>query len=303
VKRSRRAIPIARLIVIWRLYIEFRRPQVAPSTYRRDYGKITARLDRMAAAAPHLGQAPAIRDWLLAHYSAETTRRTMQQINAAITWAVASEIEQSNPFAGLSRGLRPKRPSDRAWAAFTTPERDRIIATFEDRKPTYAPWVQALFWTGARPEELAALRWEHCSPDCRELLICEALPIGQTQPQATKNYRSTRFPCNNRLARLLREQARRGRDRQAPIFPGGGGGRLHYQHFQRRHWRPLVLELVEQGAIAFCLSQYHARHTWITGALDAGMSVADISYLARVSTTVIYRHYAGRSRSILVPEF
>ncbi|NEQ31821.1 MAG: hypothetical protein F6K04_12585 [Leptolyngbya sp. SIO4C5] len=76
---------------------------------------------------------------------------------------------------------------------------------------------------------------------------------------------------------------------------------MHYQNFQRRHWRPLVLELAEQGRIAFYLSQYHCRHTWITGALASGMSVQDVSYLARVSTAVIYQHYAGRSRQIIVP--
>lgn len=302
-KHRRRALPVVRLVQLWAEYVAYRRPFVAPSTFTRDYGKITRRLDKMATTAPHLCTTPAMRDWLLQHYSAETTRRTIQQFNAALQWAVDSDMVETNPFSGLGRHLQAKRPSDRAWAAFTLEERDHIIAKFEDHEPYYAPWVKGLFWTGARPEELAALRWEHCAPDCRELLIAEALPIGQTQPQATKNYRSTRFPCGPRLARLLREQRANGGDRTAPIFPGVNGGRLHYTNFQRRQWRPLVMELAASGTIAFYLSQYHCRHTWITGALQAGMSVQDVSYLARVSTVVIYRHYAGRSRKILVPEF
>ena len=70
----------------------------------------------------------------------------------------------------------------------------------------------------------------------------------------------------------------------------------------------LLCELWDQyaefrrGQVAFYLSQYHCRHTWITEALNH-LSVADVSYLARVSPNVLYRHYAGRSRRILIPEF
>lgn len=78
---------------------------------------------------------------------------------------------------------------------------------------------------------------------------------------------------------------------------------MHYTNFQRRHWRPLVLALAEAGKIAFYLSQYHARHTWITGALANGVPIQDVSYLARVSTAVLYQHYAGRARRPIVPEF
>jgi len=192
------------------------------------------------------------------------------------------------------------------YAAFTSTERDRTIISFEERHPYYAPWVKALFWTGARPEELAALRWQHISPDFQEILIAEALPIGSTEAQTTKNRRITRFPCNHRLQHLLQGQTLGSRQvdlsRDAFVFPGQNGGRLHYQNFQRRFWRPLLLDLVESGQVAFYLSQYHARHTWITLALEH-LPVADVSYLARVSTTVLYQHYAGKSRKILIPEF
>ena len=301
---DRRRITLSTLASLWGQYCEYRRGAIAPSTYQRDYHKFTRRIERMQREAPRLSNAIAIRDWLLKEYSLETTRRTIQQFNACLQWAVDSDMVQTNPFHGLRRQLTTNRKSDKAWAAFTLDERDRIIAAFEDDSPFYAPWVKVLFWTGARPEEVAALRWEHVSPDCRELLISEALPIGMSKAQSTKNYRSTRFPCGPRLARLLRAQRdRTGGDRASPVFPGVEGGRMHYQNFQRRHWRPLVKALAEEGAIAFYLSQYHARHTWITGALASGMSVQDVSYLGRVSTAVIYAHYAGRSRSIIVPEF
>ena len=172
----KRAISLRLLSKLWLQYVEFRKPQVSPSTYARDYQKITKRLERMAALAPHLGTAIEIRDWLLAHYSAEIARRTIQQLNACGRWAMESDLLTHNPFAGLQRHIKPKRQSEKAWAAFTIQERDRIIQMFEVREPFYAPWVKFLFWTGCRPEEAAALKWEHVSMDCQEVLIIEALP-------------------------------------------------------------------------------------------------------------------------------
>jgi len=294
-----RQISPRELLTLWKIYIEFRRPQIAPSTYARDYAKFTKRLEKLVSQSPHLTTAIEIRDWLLQNYSAEITRRSLQQFSAACKHAMISEIRDSNPFEGLPQQFRKPRQSERAWAAFTARERDIIIQTFESTEPFYAPWVKMLFWTGARPEELAALKWEHVSRDNREILIAEALPIGQTEAQGTKNLRVTRFPCNHRLQHLLAEQRGNG----SPfVVPGRKGDRLNYQNFQTRYWKPTVRSLCDRGLVAFYLSQYHARHTWITLALDH-LAIADIAYLARVSPGIIYKHYAGRSRSIIIPEF
>jgi len=256
----------------------------------------------MKKAAPYLETSVEIRDWLLKNYSAEVARRTLMQLNACGRWAMESELSTRNPFEGLQKHIRPRRPSDKAWAAFSLQERDRIIQEFELSHPFYAPWVKMLFWTGARPEELAALRWEHISLDCTELLFCEAFPVDVAQVQSTKNGRSTRFPCNTRLQRLLRKKRPEFYHRDDLVFQARTGGRFNYQNFQTRYWKPLLRELVESGHVAFYLSQYHARHTWITAALEH-LSVADVSYLARVSPSVIYKHYAGRTRRIVIPEF
>lgn len=213
-----------------------------------------------------------------------------------------SDLLTRNPFDGVQRHIRPKRQSEKAWAAFTIQERDRIIQEFEVSNPYYASWVKFLFWTGCRPEEAAALRWEHVAVDCSEVLISEAFPVDMQQPQSTKNYQSTRFPCNARLQKLFRSIRPTDWERQQFVFSGKEGGRFNYQNFQTRQWRPLVKALVESGHIAFYLSQYHCRHTWITEALNH-LPVQDVSYLARVSSQVLYKHYAGRSRRILIPEF
>ncbi|NET39592.1 MAG: tyrosine-type recombinase/integrase [Cyanothece sp. SIO1E1] len=300
--RKLRAITPKKCCHLWGVYATFRQPQIAPSTFKRDYLKISRRLEKMHQSAPHLETTIEIRDWLLKHYAAETARRTLVQLQACGRWAMESGYLPTNPFEGLPRHIRPTRPSEKAWAAFSLQERDRIIQEFEATDSFYASWVKFLFWTGCRPEEAVALKWESIATDFTEILFFEALPTDVKVAQPTKNGKTTRFPCNNRLQNLLRSMQPTPQDRSRYVFLGVEGNRLDYRNFQTRHWKPLVRRLVEQGKIAFYLSQYHCRHTWITEALNH-LSVADVSYLARVSATVLYQHYAGRSRRIIIPEF
>lgn len=297
-----RSINLEELWSVWGKYAEYRKGQISPSTYLRDYRKVTRRLEKMRAGAPELSTAIEIRDWLLSCYSSETTRRTIQQFSSAGKWAVESDLIPRNVFEGLQRHLKPKRPSEKAWASFTAAERDRIIQAFELHEPFYSTWVKFLFWTGCRPEEASALRCEHIAQDFSEMLIREALPSDMRQAQGTKNGKITRYPCNSRLQTLLKQQTKGGLQGESFVFPGREGGRFNYHNFQTRYWRPIVLELVKSGQVAFYLSQYHCRHTWITLSLEH-LPVADVSYLARVSTNVLYQHYAGRSRNVSIPEF
>lgn len=300
---SARKISLTRLCELWDKYTEFQKGQLAPTTVRYDYQKIARRLERMKREAPYLDSAVEIRDWLLSQYSPETARRTMQQINACGRWALSSDIITVNPFEGLQRHIKPKRKLDLNWAAFTTEERDRIIQEFEVRERRFAPWVKFLFWTGCRPEEARALRWENISGDCLEILFREAFPMTAEKPQHTKNYQVTRFPCNSRLQRLLRELREfESASSEGWVFLGEQLGPFNYHNFQTRAWKPLVNDLRDRGLVAFYLTQYNCRHTWITEALNH-LSPQDVSYLARVSVQVLYKHYAGRSRRITIPEF
>lgn len=302
-KRNKRSISLRRLCSLWRQYSEFRKPQIAPSTYKRDYGKIQKRLARLRKEAPEINSAIAVRDWLLKNYSVEITRRTLVQLNAMMKWAMQSEITESNAFDGLCSQLRSPRRSPKAWASFTSAERDVIIQEFDRRVVWASSWVRFLFWTGSRPEEAAALKWDHVSIDNREVLISEAFPVDMHEAQSTKNYKVTRFPCNNRLQGLLRQQRPSIWKADQFVFPGPMGGRFDYHGFQSRHWKPIVRELRDTGRIAFYLPQYNCRHTFITEGLRAGIGVAEMAYLVRTSVHTIHKHYLDRTRSITVPEF
>ena len=63
-------------------------------------------------------------------------------------------IELSDPFARLRRPKTIREKPD----PFSPTERDAILEYIRLKKPAWFPLVHALFFTGARPGELAALR-------------------------------------------------------------------------------------------------------------------------------------------------
>ncbi|MEM8807626.1 MAG: hypothetical protein AAGF01_16530 [Cyanobacteria bacterium P01_G01_bin.38] len=134
------------------------------------------------------------------------------------------------------------------------------------------------------------------------MIIWEAEPADTRILQRTKNYRSTDFPCGPRLQLLLKSLIPKAMEPELRVFHGKRKPYFNYNYFQSVHWRPVVLKMAEQGAIAFYGTQYHARHTWITMALKH-MSIKDVSYYARVSPEVILKHYADRDRYAEIPEF
>ncbi|MEM6353453.1 MAG: tyrosine-type recombinase/integrase [Cyanobacteria bacterium P01_D01_bin.14] len=256
----------------------------------------------MQTQAPELQSGREVRRWLLDQYSTETARRTLVQMQAAYRWAQFEGRATWNPFEGLTRYLTVRRQTEDSYAAFTLSERDAIIQAFDRHRVVYAPWVRFLFLTGCRPEEAAALRWEHISGDCAELMIKEAAPNDTGFIQPTKTYQATRFPCNRKLQALLRSQRPWPLEPKQRVFTSVTGKRFDYTNFQRRQWRPMVEALVAEGEVAFYLSQYHARHTFITEMVKRS-DLKDVSYLCRVSVQTLTKHYLSRAREIEVPEF
>lgn len=301
-------MPPEQLIQLWNQYREAKRPELAPTTYQRGYGEVLQRLKKISTPDEETGEAPTLdtgkdyRTALLATYSNETARRTLVQFNACCKWAIEEELLEVNPFAAV-KIRKPKRPPV-IPDAYTVEEMNVIIGAIALRSPHYLAWTKALFWCAARPEELRALRWEHLSSNGTVLKIKEAWPIDAKRPQDTKTYRHSNFPLNPRLQRLFeRLKPCSVPNRKDWIFKSELGQPFNYANFQRRHWRPAIEELLNNGLVSYYGTQYDARHTGITLMLKAGMDVEEVAYLARTSRQVIYDHYLGLAKEISVPEF
>ncbi|MEH2433004.1 MAG: hypothetical protein V7K25_01890 [Nostoc sp.] len=126
---------------LWEKYAEFKKPQVSPSTYAVDYRKYRNHIANLPTKT--LDDAIAIRDYLVAHLSANAAKRTLTNINACCDWALKSQLIESNPFPSMAKDIQiPKSESaEYEINPFSKEERDSIIQAFEESKlySYYAP--------------------------------------------------------------------------------------------------------------------------------------------------------------------
>jgi integrase len=293
------------LLQLWIRFVDFQSHQLEPSTMTRDYAKITKRLCTM----PDLSTPAAVRDWLLSHYAADTTRRTLERFSACCEWAIASGYIATNPYAPLRKQFRKRSRGLRE--GFLASERDAILDAIASdryssrytrhRQSFYLPYIQFLFWTGCRLEEASALRWDHISKDYTTITFSEALPADTRILGDIKTHKHRGFPCNARLMRLLQSRPRS----EGYVFPSQGGAdiAISSQNLLNRTWKPVVEALAEAGILRKYLPTKHTRHTFITLALEAGMDPKDIALLVGNTPEVIYKHYAAPKPTIVIPEF
>lgn len=293
---------------LWEKYTQFKSSQLEQSTIVRDYGKIQKRIHKLPIQA--VDQAVEIRDYLLTTYSAEVAKRTLKQFNACCNWAVRSKLLQSNPFEGMAGDIKSKKASATSRTPFSGVERDAIIATFENNTYSskyapvshsyYAPYVKFLFMTGARPEEVIALKWKHI--EANRIFFSEAVATDVKIRKDTKTHSVRTFPINNQLKNLLDTIKPLSVSPDALVFPAKNGKEIDAHNFLNRIWKPVVEALVEEGKVREYLPQYNCRHTFITMMLESGVSVVQVAKWVGNSPEIIMKHYAGIIKQVEVPE-
>ena len=274
---------------IFKSYFDYKWPQIAKST-RRNFSTVAARLENWRSA--RLEDAPKLKNWLLENYSPDATRRTIAKLSAACNWAIEEGMIDRNPFEAIQVRSSKKRNIN----PFTAAERDRIIEGFKqsEKSSYYAPLVDFLFATGCRPSEAVALRWENISLGFERITFAQAYVEGQRKSTKTGTIRT--FPVNASLKQFLTVHARKTHPHCELVFPSQKKAEISFRNFTRRHWRSILADL----KIAY-RKPYSTRHTFITLALDAGVPVKQVAQWVGNSPEIIFKHYAGLTRSE-VPE-
>ncbi len=238
-----------------------------------------------------------VRDWLGGNYPPITAKRLLVQLNACGKWAVGSKVLESNPFAGMAGSItipKGEKLVDKI-DTFTPDERDAIIAGFEQSPyyRHYAPLVRFLFLTGCRSGEALGLEWSHITEGLITFRQTSVNGKSNQLKAGLKTQSSRAFPVNRQLQELLDSIPRVNK----LVFPSPTGRLIDWGGFHRRAWTK-VLGLV---GIRY-RNPYQTRHTFITQALQK-LSVQDVAKLVGNSPQMIYAHYAGASREMVVPEF
>lgn len=120
------------LVQLWNKYSEFKKPQVSPSTYIKDFTKHRNHINKFPSKS--LEDATLIRDYLLASLTSNTAKRVLTQLKACCDWAVEEKLISVNPFSGMKIKAPKGLSEENEVNPFTKEERDLIIKTFENNR-------------------------------------------------------------------------------------------------------------------------------------------------------------------------
>lgn len=295
--------PKANLAEIWDKYVEWKRPQCAPSTMKNQYRAYSAYLERLPTH--DLDRANEIRDCVLQSIPINSAKRFIVALNSCCQWAVKSGLILENPFYGMASEIKlPKsEKAEDDINPFSLAERDNIIQAFRcDRYyKFYAPLIEFLFNTGARPSEAIALQWKHVTSDLKFINFEQAVTVsekGLAVKQGLKTQEKRRFPCNSKVQAILSSINPDNAKPDDLLFPSPEGKYIDFHNFRNRAWKTVLA-----GLDITYRKPYQTRHTFITLALENGLDAKDVARLVGNSPEVIYRHYAGNKRELFVPEF
>lgn len=145
-----------------------------------------------------------LRKQLLATTSRRHVNLLMSVLQQVMARAVRARVLDANPFLYLEP-LPKILSTDHAAEAvevFTLAEAERLLAVIP--YPASANLVEFLLWTGVRPGEAAALKWEDVEPDRVEIRRTRTSQSGALQPTKTGLTRTLLLP--KRAVDALRRQ-------------------------------------------------------------------------------------------------
>lgn len=285
------------LVELWQKYAEFKKPQVSPSTYTKDY----KRHHNHIAALPtySLDEASVIRDWLLSQKTVNTAKRCLTQIKACCNWSVEEGLIQINPFASMKIALPKGTNEDADINPFSKKERDLIIQNFASDRfyAYYTPYVQFLFFTGCRPSEAIALTWKHITKSVikfrQAIVISEE---GLVCKEGLKTQKKRDFPLNAEVIKILEKIRPDSEQLDSFIFTSLKGKFLDHHNFSSRAWKSIL----KKSGIPYRKS-YQTRHTFITMCVEANINSTVIGRWTGTSAKMIDKHYGATNFTNIQP--
>ena len=227
-----------------------------------------------------------------ASLSARRTNLALLVLKMILRTAVRRRLLRDDPTEHV-RGLRePQTEVDPL-------DPDMVTAFLAACPSWWRPYFTVTFWTGARPNELAAVRWSDVDGPRGRLRIRAGRYRGKEGPPKTAS--SVRDidmlpPVVEALkvqkAQQATERLKRGRGAPEPgadyIFTGPGGGLLNVNALRERIWYPTLVK-----ASLSRRTMYQTRHTFASNALAAGEAPSWVAaMLGHASPEMLFSVYA-----------
>ncbi|MFG6097357.1 tyrosine-type recombinase/integrase [Leptothoe sp. ISB3NOV94-8A] len=278
-------------VSLFKKFIEFKTKTLQPRSLDKYRGLLNWLIEFSGDRSINSNDAEVFLDWLGDNLKPITLKERLSLLNAAWEWGIKQKLVTDNPWSELSVRVQAQQKPQ----PFTRDEVKAIINAFKASHyySHYADYIQFKFGTGCRTGEANGLRWRHLNPDCTVVWIGESHTHGQFKD--TKTGKAREFKLSASLSQMLRNRRPVDVKPDDLVFPAPKGGPITEGNFSRdgRAW-PTILKQCE---IENYRSPYKTRHTFISHALEAGMSPAEVSAITGHELETLYKHYAGVIKS------
>ncbi len=274
---------------LWERYSEFKKPQVSPSTFAKDFTRYRNHIAKLPTRS--LDEASKIRDWLLSNLSPNSAKRCLTQIKACCNWAMEEGLIETNPFSLMKIKLPKGSYEEHDINPFTKEERNLIIKTFEmdHYYSYYTAYVRFLFYTGCRPSEAIALQWKHITDKViqfrNSVVISED---GLVLKKGLKTQKKRDFPLTSEVETILNDTRPEKMNLESLIFTSARGKFIDHHNFSSRAWRSIL----GKCNIPYRKS-YQTRHTFISLCVEQNINSTVIGRWTGTSAKMIDNHYGA----------
>ena len=297
------------LVQLWKRYKDLNKDRIAQTTQKHLWKDCDRYLSRTDKQLLELNKAQEFVSYLQGKYAVSTIATLFRScINPAVNAAVSAGLITANPFKSINIPKPQKKPIE----CFEPKEVKAIIAAFysDEYNPKssryqhsfYAHYVELLALTGARPEEIVALKFDDIKRKGGKTYIkfSKAYSKGILLPH-TKTKEIRLFPCNKQLKDILKSIPQRQNSNNL-LLSSIEGGYLNHANFRDDNWRVVLKGLVEDKKVEKYLKPYALRHSFITRLVREGVDIKTVATLSGNSVATIIEHYLAAKQDFNLPE-
>ncbi|MEM8721684.1 MAG: tyrosine-type recombinase/integrase [Cyanobacteria bacterium P01_G01_bin.39] len=297
------------LVQLWERYKDLNKDRIAQTTQNNLWKDCDRYLYQADKQLLELNKAQEFVSYLQGKYAVSTIATLFRScINPAVNAAVSAGLITANPFKSINIPKPQKKPIE----CFEPKEVKAIIAAFysDEYNPKssryqhsfYAHYVELLALTGARPEEIVALKFDDIKRKGGKTYIkfSKAYSKGILLPH-TKTKEIRLFPCNKQLKDVLKSIPQR-QNSNSLLLSSIEGGYLNHANFRDDNWRVVLKGLVEDKKVEKYLKPYALRHSFITRLVREGVDIKTVATLSGNSVATIIKHYLAAKQDFNLPE-
>lgn len=217
--------------------------------------------------------------------SPQTIKRILQNLKSCWNWGAKNGFVNQNIWEGLAELIKAD-PPDRP-RPFSEEEIKAIVAGFKKLYPDYEPIVKFLFLTGCRTGEARALQWNDISSDCSRIEVRSSMN-DRGKRKGTKTHKNRTLVCSEPVKKLLIQMRGQRNASVAYVFVvDNDRSAIDHRDLARKWQRVLAESEVEYR------KPYNTRHTFISHALEKGVSPLMLATQTGHNTQTLFEYYAG----------